>query len=141
VVATDPEDLELAFQLHVVDLVTGADLATSERERAFVERSFPADELRARGFLDDSGARTQKALDTAVEALSVLPTTLDKAAKHDLLEACYRLAVVDRELRIGEGSVLLMASRLLGLPDEDFDAFLERHPEAVGMSAAFLDRE
>jgi uncharacterized tellurite resistance protein B-like protein len=140
-VAFDEDDLELAFQLHVVDLIVAADQRTTNPEQAFLDRHFPADELRARGFVDEAGARTQKAQDAAMEALAVLPRSLSIPAKHDLLDACFRLAVIDREFRLGEGAVLLMASRLLGLPDDDFDRFLAARPRAAGMSAALLDRD
>lgn len=136
----DDDDLELAFQLHVADLLVEADLVATEDEKALVERYFPLAVLRDRGFADETGARTPAFDDAAVEAMAVLPGRLERIAKLDLLEACYRLAVVDREFRIGEGSVLLMAARLLGLSDADFDGFLERKGSA-GMTAALLDRQ
>lgn len=136
----EDDELELAFLLHVADLVTGADQVTTEAERVFLAAAFPNDELAAAGFVDAAGERTPRAADAAVEALAVLPRRLDRPAKHDLLHAAFRLAVVDRTFRIGEGAVLLMASRLLGLPDDDFDAFLAARPEAHGMTVALLDR-
>ena len=136
----DDEDLELAFQLHVIDLVTAADLTTTGPEQALVDRWFPKEVLRADGFVDEAGKRTARFQDAAVEALERLPGLLDQDRKLALLEACYRIAVVDREFRIGEGLVLLMAARLLGLADIDFDAFLAARPGGAGMSAAVLDR-
>lgn len=135
------DDLELAFQLHVAGLLAEADLVTSVPEQEFMARHFPTDLLVQHGFADASGERTQRFHDAAVEALSVLPGKLDRHAKLDLLEACYKLAIADFEFRIGEGAVLLMAARLLGLSDADFDAFVERRGGPPGMKASVIDRE
>lgn len=135
------DDLELAFQLHVIDLLTEADLTTTSSEQVLVDRWFPRETLQSRGFVDAQGARTPQFEQAAVEALETLPSRLDTARKLGLLGACYRIAVVDREFRIGEGTVLLMAARLLGLSDEDFDGFLATRAAATGMSAAMLDRD
>lgn len=139
--AFDDDDLELAFQLHVVDLVIEADLVTSEDEAAFVARFFAPSLLAERGFVDAHGARTPKFDDAAVEALRVLPTARTHAEKVDLLEAIFRIAVVDRTFRLGEGGIVLMAARLLGLTDAEFDAFLQAHPESEGMTASMLDAD
>lgn len=140
----DDDDLELAFQLHVADLVIAADLVTTSSEAAFVDRHFPRSLLEERGFVDPvTGARTPAFDDAAVEALSVLATRRTRAEKLDLLEACYKIAVVDRSFRLGEGAVVLMAARLLGLSDDDFDGFIADHARAAGgpspMTAAMLD--
>ena len=137
----DDDDLELAFQLHVVDLLAEADLATTEDERAFIARHFPPDLLREHGFADAHGLRTSRFQEAAVAALDLLPKRLDRHAKLDLLEACYRLALADREFRIGEGAVLLMAARLLGVGDAEFDRFLERRGGPPGMTAELIDRQ
>lgn len=135
----DPADLALAFQLYVVDLVVEADLVKTDAEVAFRERHWPAEQLRLRGFLDEQGQRTQRFHDAAVQALETLPKRLDREGKLSLLQACYAIAVVDHEFRLGEGGVLLMAARLLGLSDADFDAFLGAQREAQGMTAAAID--
>jgi hypothetical protein len=137
----DDDDLELAFQLHVAGLLVQADLVTSVPEQEFLARHFPSDLLAQHGFADPAGNRTQRLDDAAVEALSVLPGKLDRFAKLDLLEACYKLAIVDDEFRMGEGAVLLMAARLLGLTDEEFDHFVERRGGPPGMKAAQIDRD
>lgn len=138
--AFDDEDLELAFQIHVIDLLCGADLATTTSEQALVDRWFPRETLQSRGFSNPDGTRTARLHDAAVEALATLPGRLVQARKLELLGACFRIAVADREFRSGEGTVLLMAARLLGLSDEVFDGFLGDRPTAMGMSAAWLDR-
>jgi hypothetical protein len=137
----DDDDLELAFQLHVSTLLVEADLVTTDDEAAFLARHFPVDLLRERGFADAAGARTERFHDAAVEALATLPGKLDRLAKLDLLEACYKLALADGEFRIGEGAVLLMGARLLGLSDAEFDRFLERRGGPAGMTAAVIDRD
>ncbi|MEQ1505784.1 MAG: TerB family tellurite resistance protein [Myxococcota bacterium] len=134
-------ELALAFQLHVADLVTSADLATTDNEQAAFDRNFPRETLLAAGFVDPDGARTPRLYDAAVEALATLPARLTVDQKLTLLDACWRIAVADRALRLGEGAVLLMAARLLGLSDAEFDGFLGGYPEAEGLSAAVLDRE
>ena len=37
----DQEELELAFQLHVMDMLVQADLVTTQAERDHLERLFP----------------------------------------------------------------------------------------------------
>jgi hypothetical protein len=135
----EDDDLELAFQLHVFDEVIAADAVQTEREKEFLDLCFPSEVLRTAGFVDEAGARTPRFQAATAEALATLPGRLSLAAKLDLLEAIFRLAVVDRTFRIGEGTVLLQAARALGLSDEDFDRFLSRRPAAMGMSAELLD--
>ena len=137
----DEEDLELAFQLHVMNQLAEADLNRSEDEDAFLERHFPLQDLIAAGFRTTDGAWTPAFDDAAVRALEVLPKSLGEPAKLDLLEACYKLAVADGEFRLGDGAVILMAARLLGLADAVFDRFVERRGGPPGMTAAMLDRE
>lgn len=137
---SDP-DLALAFQLHVMDLLTEADLTTTDDERAFLDRHFPLQDLQAAGFCDAAGARTAAFQDAAVRALEVLPKGLDDAGKLALLDACYRLALADGEFRLGEGAVILMAARLLGLSDAAFDDFVASRGGSPGMTAAELDRD
>ena len=137
----DDEDLELAFQLHVAGLLAEADLVTSVPEQEFLASHFPDALLVQHGFVDPSGARTQRFHDAAVEALAALPGKLDRHGKLDLLEAVYKLAIADDEFRIGEGAVLLMAARLLGVSDEEFDHFVERRGAPPGMRAAVIDRD
>ncbi len=139
--AFDDEDLRIAFQLHVMDLLAQADLVTTEAERAYVERRLPLAMLVERGFSEASGERTGRLAEAAVEALDVLPKRLSMPDKLALLEDCYQLAVTDRSLGMGEGSVLLMASRLLGLPDAAFDDFVDRRGGPPGVTAALLDRD
>jgi hypothetical protein len=137
----DDADLELAFQLHVLDELAAADLATTTREQRFIDRYFPTEALVRRGFTDASGGRTPRYHEAVAAAAVTLPARLDDAGRCSLLEACFRLAVSDREFRIGEGVVLLAAARRLGMADHAFDRFLAEHPEATGMSAAMLDAD
>ena len=139
--AFEEEDLELAFQLHVIGLLCGADLVTTFPEEELVERWFPRAMLESRGFARPDGTHTARLHDAAVEALATLPGRLDEARKLELLEACFRIAVADREFRFGEGTVLLMAARLLGLSDGVFDGFLKGRPNTMGMTAAAIDRD
>jgi uncharacterized tellurite resistance protein B-like protein len=136
----DDEDMELAFQLHVLTQLAEADQHTSADERAFLDRHFPLQDLVAAGFRTADGAWTDAYDEAAVRALEVLPKTLSEPAKLDLLEACYKLAIADGAFKLGEGAVILMASRLLGLPDAAFDRFVERRGGPPGMTAAELDR-
>lgn len=133
------DELRLAFQLHVVDLVVQDDQITTDAEAAFLSRAFPAERLQSAGFVDANG-RTARFQEAAVRALDVLPSALDDAEKRDLLERCFAAAMADEVLRIGEASVVLMASRLLGVSDEAFDAFLVEHGEAHGVTVELLDR-
>lgn len=137
----DEDDLELAFQLHVMNQLAEADLQNSKDEQAFIARHFPLQDLVAAGFKTADGAWTDAYDEAAVQALSVLPKRLGETAKLDLLEACYKLAVADGEFKMGEGAVILMAARLLGLSDDAFDTFVERRGGPPGMTAAELDRE
>lgn len=136
----EQEELELAFQLHVMDMVVQADLVTTDAEREHLERSFPLDMLVERGFSHPDGTRTDRLQDAAVEALEVLPRVLNGDGKLALLEACYRLAISDDSFGLGEGGVLLMAARLLGIPDATFDDFVDRRGAPPGMTAAQIDR-
>lgn len=136
----ESEDLELAFQLHVMNQLAEADLQNTTDEVAFLARHFPLQDLVAAGFKTADGAWTDLYDEAAVQALAVLPKTLDEAAKLDLLEACYKLAIADGEFKLGEGAVILMAARLLGLSDDVFDRFVERRGGPPGMTAAELDR-
>lgn len=138
--AFDLEELQLAFQLHVIDLVVQDDAVTSDAEAAFLARMFPEAVLHTRGFFDEGG-RTERFQEAAVQALDVLPQVLTEAQKHELLERCFEAAMVDDELRLGEASVVLMASRLLGIPDQAFEAMLGKHRQADGLSVALLDRD
>ena len=135
----EPSALRLAFQLHAVDLVVLADDVTTEAERDYVARMFPEPELRRHGFVDDRGARTPRFQEAAVRALDVLPRTLSSTEKRTLLGSVFDAAIVDDEFRLGEGTVVLMAARLLGLSDEAFDAFLGSRREASGVTVAMLD--
>ena len=137
--AFDDEDLELAFQLHVIEELLDSDFGTTALENQLVERWFPLEIRRSRGMVDDTGptARYREAVEAAHARL---PTRLDHARKLELLGCCYRIAVADREFRLGEGAVLLAAARALGLGDDDFDAFLHGRPGATGMTAAALSR-
>jgi uncharacterized tellurite resistance protein B-like protein len=136
----DDEDLELAFQLHVLNQLAEADQNASHQEQAFLERHFPLQDLVAAGFKTADGAWTDAYDEAAVQALAVLPKSLDEAGKLDLLESCYKLAIADGVFKLGEGAVILMAARLLGLSDEAFDRFVERRGGPPGMTAAELDR-
>jgi uncharacterized tellurite resistance protein B-like protein len=137
----DDDDLELAFQLHVMNQLAEADLNATQDERVFLDRHFPLQDLVAAGFKTPAGAWTDAYDEAAVQALAVLPKRLAHAAKLDLLEACYKLAIADGEFKMGEGAVILMAARLLDLSDDDFDHFVERSGGPPGMTAAELDRE
>ncbi len=133
------EDLELAFLVHVVDLVVRADDVTTEAEASFVARAFPEAQLRERGFVDETGARTARLQEAAVEALTVLPRELSMGAKHALLHKAFDAAVADDVFRLGEGSLVLMASRLLGVTDDAFERFLASRREASGVTVDMLD--
>lgn len=137
----DDDDLRIAFQLHVMDLLAQADLVTTDAEREYLERRLPLAMLVDRGFSLPDGARTERLEDAAVEALNALPKRLSVADKLALLEDCYQLAVADRTFGMGEGGVLLMAARLLGMADSAFDEFVDRRGGPPGMTAAQLDRD
>ncbi len=137
----DDDDLELAFQLHVMNQLAEADLNASQDEAVFLAMHFPLQDLVAAGFKTADGVWTDAYDEAAVRALEVLPSRLDETGKLDLLEACYKLAVADGEFKMGEGAIILMAARLLGLSDEVFDRFVERRGGPPGMTAADLDRE
>lgn len=131
-------DLALAFRLHAADRVIASDLVESTLEHAWFERHLPALALRTAGLVDESGARTARCEAAIREALERLPGALSTSEKLDLLHEIVEIATSDRTFRLGEGAILLWASRTLGLPDEEFDRFLDAYPEAVGMSAALL---
>lgn len=131
-------DLTLAFRLHAADRVIASDLVESNLERSWFERHFPALALRTGGLVDDVGARTERCEAAIAEALEELPAALSTSEKLDLLHEIVEIATSDRTFRLGEGAILLWASRALRLPDEEFDRFLDAYPEAVGMSAAML---
>jgi uncharacterized tellurite resistance protein B-like protein len=135
------DDLRLAFQVHVMELLAKADLVTTESEREFMEAKFPRSLLLARGFADADGNPTGLREDAAVEALGSLPRSLSATEKLALLEDCYQLAVADRTFGLGEGGVMLMAARLLGMTDAAFDEFVDRRGGPPGMTAAQLDRD
>lgn len=137
----EQEELELAFQLHVMDMLVQADLVTTQAERDHLESLYPLAMLIQQGFSEADGTRTERLQDAAMEALEVLPRTLDGEQKLALLDTCYQLAISDRSFGMGEGSVLLMAARLLGIPDATFDDFVDRRGGPPGMTSAQLDRE
>ncbi len=138
--AFELEELQLAFQLYVVDLVVQDDAVTSDAEAAFLASVFPEAKLHVRGFFDEGG-RTERFQEAAVAALDVLPKVLSDAQKRALLERCFEAATVDDDLRRGEAGVVLMASRLLGISDEIFETMLSAHRSTDSLSVELLDRE
>jgi uncharacterized tellurite resistance protein B-like protein len=136
----DERSLVLALQLHLVDRVVGADLLESSGEHASLERHFPRATLQEAGLVDTRGVRTERFQRALAQALTELPHRLGHEAKLDLLHSIVRIAVADRAFRLGEGEVVLWAARLLGLSDDEFDAFMASYPEATGMSAAAIER-
>ncbi len=139
--AFDLEDLKLAFRLHVARLVIEDDLVTTTNEAEWLADAFPLELLLERGFVDAAGVATDRFHDAAVAALDELPSRLGLEAKHALLADAWSAAVIDGELHVGEGSVVLMAARLLGLSDEQFDTFLAGRQHAAGVTAALLDED
>lgn len=131
--------LRLAFQLYAVDLVVDADDITTKAEAAFRDRLFPDATLRQHGFVDADGRRTPRFQEAAVRALDVLPRQLTELQKQELVARVFDAAVVDDEFRLGEGSVVLMAARLLGIDDESLDSYLARRQESRGVTVAMLD--
>jgi uncharacterized tellurite resistance protein B-like protein len=135
----DEKSLVLALQLHLVDRVVGADLLKSSGENRSLERYFPRPVLQGAGLVDAHGERTALFQTALAQALIVLPQRLSHEAKLELLHLVVQIALADRAFRLGEGEVILWAARLLGLSDDDFDAFIASYPEAVGMTASVLD--
>jgi uncharacterized tellurite resistance protein B-like protein len=135
----DEKSLVLALKLHLVDRVVGADLLESSGEHASLARCFPPGTLQEAGLVDSAGVRTERYQRALAQALVELPRRLGHEAKLDLLHTVVRIAVADRAFRLGEGEVVLWAARLLGLSDDEFDAFMASYPEATGMRASILD--
>jgi uncharacterized tellurite resistance protein B-like protein len=115
-----PARLELAFALYVVELILDADDVRTPAEQAYWESLFPADKLRAAGFVGDDGRRLSALDDAQSEALRRLPHTLATEDKLALLSSFYGAGMADGALHPAEMKVLSEGARFLAVPPAAF---------------------
>ncbi len=135
----DLETLQLAFELHIVNLIVEADEEVTSAESAWIEQHFPAAALRAVGLIDAEGQQTDLFHDAAMQALDELPKALSAVQKYALLEKFFAITLADGDFAYREGNVLLVAARLLGLSNEAVIDFLNEHPEVGDVSLTDID--
>lgn len=131
--------LRMAFELHIVDLIVEADEHVSSAEEAWVARHYPRERLTELGLVDQSGERTDRFHDLAMEALDTLPKVLSEADKFTLLEHFFAVTVADGDFAYREGNVLLIAARLLGIPNDKVLNFLSQHPDVGELELSDID--
>lgn len=135
----DLETLQLAFELHIVNLIVEADEQVTAAESAWVEKHFPRAALKAVGLVDDNGEQTDLFHDAAMQALDELPRALTPIQKRALLEKFFAITLADGDFAYREGNVMLVAARLLGLSNDAVVDFLSEHPEVGEVSLADID--
>jgi uncharacterized membrane protein YebE (DUF533 family) len=107
------DDLQLAFSLHIADLILGDEAARDPDEAAFFARTFPADRLLAAGFRDATGQPTDAYHEAAMAALDTLPSALHDKEKCALLQVFVAAVMADGEVEPGEARSLVDGGRLL----------------------------
>jgi uncharacterized tellurite resistance protein B-like protein len=127
-----PDVLKLAFLRHLLGEIARADQQVLPEEEALIDRLCPPDQLRRAGLIDALGEPTELGRAASVRALAELPTTLSEAEKLGVLGQLVELCVVDGHIDLEEGSLLVVASRLLGIPGDRFDAHLDTLTDHVG---------
>lgn len=136
---TDLDRLTLAFRLHVAEMIVGADAQIHPHEAAHLKYLFPDEVLKAEGFIDASGERTDAYDDAAMKALDVLPGALDDAAKIALLTEFMNAVLADGEFERDEGVALVGAARLLELSEPLIQDFLDTNIALEGITVDELD--
>lgn len=114
---SDLTRLKLAFTLHMVEQIFGADAEVVASERAFLHDTFPPDLLATCGFRDASGQPTAAYEEARDSALFELPDRLTPGEKMQVLEVLVDATAADGVLNAEETLALAHAATLLGLPD------------------------
>lgn len=121
---TPQDDLELAFSLHMADLIIGVDDTVDPGEKAFLEENFPKALLVEKGFIDGSGERTDAYHEAAMEALDTLPAGLDDERKLSILKVFAEAVRADGEVDPDEARALVDGARLLEVEENRLATFL-----------------
>ena len=111
----DLQRLMLAFTLHMVREVLGADAVFTPEEIRFLHENFPEDLLVDCGFLSDSGHTTDAFEADRNLALVELPDMLTLDEKLTLIELLLRASAADTILQQEEQQVLYDAADALGV--------------------------
>lgn len=118
------DQLKLAFAYHIVRQIVGADGEFGAAEQRWIARAFPPTTLETSGFLDRNllTMAFERALETA---LVELPQRLTLEEKLDLLETFLDASLADEQLHHTEGSLIVKAAELLGVPPDALDKHLD----------------
>jgi len=118
---TDEElkGLELAFAVGHAREIIDADGTTDYGEFKLFGAIFPRQLLRDHGFIDDHAAFTPALAIAQERALAVLPASLGKAEKLDLLTLLWGTGVADDNLDKREVAVIRKAADELGVTFEE----------------------
>lgn len=117
--------LQLAFAYHRVVELIGVDHQVDDAELAFLDATFPRDELRACGLLDGDGATTPRFADAVQTALTELPQLLTLGEKLALVELVAGASAADGVLVPEEADALAAVARTLGVDDAQWLGHLE----------------
>lgn len=138
----DLDTLVLVFSRHLLDDLARADGELRDDERAMVEALAPTSRLRAAGLVDDEGRYTAAWHAARTEALERLADELPRDDKLALLTRLVELSIVDGDIDRDEGSLLVLAATLLGLPPSTLDGVLDALTEHVGdLDSELLESE
>lgn len=110
-------DLQLAFSLHIADLILGDATSRDPGEAAFFARTFPESRLQAADFLAADGTHNDRYHEAAMAALDTLPDALDDDAKCALLQVFVEAVKADGQIEAGEARSLVDGGRLLEIGD------------------------
>lgn len=132
----DIDSLTVAFGLHMIELIIGADDTIDTRERALLRDRYPIERLRTHGFIDAQGDRTDRYHEAAMMALDHLPTRLSEARKVALIRDFIAAMLADGVVDLAEGRAVVDGAVLLGLGDQAIAEVLESHP---GLSSFELE--
>jgi uncharacterized tellurite resistance protein B-like protein len=124
--------LRLAFKKGLLDDIARADRDFTPEEQLLVDRLAPPADLRAAGFLDDQGHLTAWFHTRRTEARERLSRELRALHRLDLITEFLELCLVDGELHLSEGSLLLRAAHELGIDGHTLNAHLDTLHEHVG---------
>jgi uncharacterized tellurite resistance protein B-like protein len=117
--------LESVFAYHVVQSLVGADNLLTDSEVAFLQATYPLDQMVSDGFALETGELTDSFSAARSEALRWLPELLDLPQKLALVSTFMDACLVDGHLDRSESSMLVQASGLLGITPDEFDAHLD----------------
>jgi hypothetical protein len=115
---------KLAWTIHMVRQIIGADAHVDPAELAFLHDTFPAELLAECGFRADDGEPTARYLEARDTSQLELPDRLTIGEKLQLLEVLVDAAAADGVLQAEEADALHAGALMLGLDDRAWSEHL-----------------